>query len=580
MLTFNYYFMKGSLIMKRILSVSLLIAMLAGLFVVAPANAIEAENSPSAEKICSFEEFSGMFPDWQLRYPNYNESFFNDNFLIVVSMLVPDYSSVLRVKSVVVEEDVINIEVKLVRVRFYGYPADMLLTAFQEMDQALADYDVSVTLGDATMKSEGVSALLERGGLFPPSTDGIASARVTSKEELDDTYLYVRTLSFDPGKYDESFFEDKYLYLLMIGESSGGNVIELKSVAETATGIEIEIMRTAYGMTADIGYWLLVLEVDRTLLDKVISVAFDGVSTKPERIALIKSGVCFDKIKFPAKVTSSEDLQDYSFYSDMSKYDEAFFMDKFLSVTHIDKCSSSSIYEVSYVSEDIYSIRASVAKVLTGNTADIVSWYAVIELDRSVLKKDTGATLDRMNSISKAAIVTGNVRSYNPQIETKVELYQTGTDQLVASTVIKALPAGSGQITQNFTIPNVPKGVFDLVVSKKNHLSYKMTGINVGTPETSPTARLVVNVATVSLLSSDVDGDGMTDDSDLIMYGDVDGDGSITPFDATLVLQHIVGMIKLDGSALAAADTDHDGDITPFDAALILQYVVGMITSF
>jgi hypothetical protein len=64
-----------------------------------------------------------------------------------------------------------------------------------------------------------------------------------------------------------------------------------------------------------------------------------------------------------------------------------------------------------------------------------------------------------------------------------------------------------------------------------------------------------------------------------IVYGDVDGDGMITPFDATLVLQHIVGMVTLEGRALKAADTDHDGRITPFDATLILQYIVGMITS-
>jgi hypothetical protein len=63
------------------------------------------------------------------------------------------------------------------------------------------------------------------------------------------------------------------------------------------------------------------------------------------------------------------------------------------------------------------------------------------------------------------------------------------------------------------------------------------------------------------------------------MYGDVDGDGQITPYDATLVLQHIVGMIRLTERALKAADTDHDGKITPYDATLILQHIVGMVKS-
>jgi hypothetical protein len=64
-----------------------------------------------------------------------------------------------------------------------------------------------------------------------------------------------------------------------------------------------------------------------------------------------------------------------------------------------------------------------------------------------------------------------------------------------------------------------------------------------------------------------------------VKFGDVDGDGAITAYDATLVLQHVVGMITLEGNALKAADTDHDGNITTFDATLILQYVVGMIKS-
>jgi hypothetical protein len=62
-------------------------------------------------------------------------------------------------------------------------------------------------------------------------------------------------------------------------------------------------------------------------------------------------------------------------------------------------------------------------------------------------------------------------------------------------------------------------------------------------------------------------------------YGDIDEDGVITPYDASLVLQHVVGIITLQGHLLKAADTDHDGFITPYDASLILQYVVGIITS-
>lgn len=64
----------------------------------------------------------------------------------------------------------------------------------------------------------------------------------------------------------------------------------------------------------------------------------------------------------------------------------------------------------------------------------------------------------------------------------------------------------------------------------------------------------------------------------LYTLGDVDEDGKITSTDASLILQHVVGIAALDSSGLSAADTDKDGKITSADASRILQYVVGLIT--
>jgi hypothetical protein len=89
----------------------------------------------------------------------------------------------------------------------------------------------------------------------------------------------------------------------------------------------------------------------------------------------------------------------------------------------------------------------------------------------------------------------------------------------------------------------------------------------------------VANV-TQWLNNPDVSDMTVTAGEPAVKCGDVDGDDKITAYDATLVLQHVVGMITLEGRALEAADTDHDGKITSYDATLILQYVVGMITSF
>ncbi len=51
----------------------------------------------------------------------------------------------------------------------------------------------------------------------------------------------------------------------------------------------------------------------------------------------------------------------------------------------------------------------------------------------------------------------------------------------------------------------------------------------------------------------------------------------ISPFDASLVLQHDAGLITLTGHQATAADVNKASGITPFDASLILQYTVGLI---
>ena len=61
--------------------------------------------------------------------------------------------------------------------------------------------------------------------------------------------------------------------------------------------------------------------------------------------------------------------------------------------------------------------------------------------------------------------------------------------------------------------------------------------------------------------------------------GDVNKDGNITPYDASLVLQHNVKLIDLvERNWGKAADVNTDESITPYDASLILQYLVGLIT--
>jgi len=64
-----------------------------------------------------------------------------------------------------------------------------------------------------------------------------------------------------------------------------------------------------------------------------------------------------------------------------------------------------------------------------------------------------------------------------------------------------------------------------------------------------------------------------------VLLGDVSQNGTITSFDASLILRHVVASF-LTVSQLAAADVTGDGTVSALDASYILRYSVGLITGF
>ena len=65
-----------------------------------------------------------------------------------------------------------------------------------------------------------------------------------------------------------------------------------------------------------------------------------------------------------------------------------------------------------------------------------------------------------------------------------------------------------------------------------------------------------------------------------IIYGDVNDDGNVTPLDAALVMQHVVGEPTLNSEQQIRADVTNDGTLSSLDAALILQKITGLISEF
>ncbi|TSA26033.1 T9SS C-terminal target domain-containing protein, partial [bacterium] len=72
----------------------------------------------------------------------------------------------------------------------------------------------------------------------------------------------------------------------------------------------------------------------------------------------------------------------------------------------------------------------------------------------------------------------------------------------------------------------------------------------------------------------------LTDDANNPDMGDVSLNGGITAFDASLVLQDVVGSITLNVLQEMVADVSAVAGVTAYDASLILQYVVGLIHWF
>jgi len=90
---------------------------------------------------------------------------------------------------------------------------------------------------------------------------------------------------------------------------------------------------------------------------------------------------------------------------------------------------------------------------------------------------------------------------------------------------------------------------------------------NIGTPPGNNTSDWIALVLT----------DAPTNE---FVYGDVSEDGTVSALDAALLLQHVVGITTLTGTALQAADVSGDGDLSAFDASFILQHAVELISCF
>ena len=122
------------------------------------------------------------------------------------------------------------------------------------------------------------------------------------------------------AKYDEDFFEDKFLIVLEVGTAGySRDSFRIVSVTENESTLDIDVEYSSVNFGADLVIpWLILLEVDRTQLDKELSVRrmIDATYYTPRYYS---GGVNIDystlepqSKPYMVKVDSAEKLEDYT----------------------------------------------------------------------------------------------------------------------------------------------------------------------------------------------------------------------------------------------------------------------------
>ncbi|MCL2837613.1 MAG: chitobiase/beta-hexosaminidase C-terminal domain-containing protein [Oscillospiraceae bacterium] len=131
---------------------------------------------------------------------------------------------------------------------------------------------------------EGINVLFGSGSLFIEDWEPIPTVTVFSATEFDDLiqnewgvfsnppYISFQSDWFDVDRYDEDFFADKFLFFYHT-YFRHGTQFEVTSVSVSVNSINVDITRTETFVGGS-GYTrrLLVLEIDRELIDREISV--------------------------------------------------------------------------------------------------------------------------------------------------------------------------------------------------------------------------------------------------------------------------------------------------------------------
>ncbi len=116
--------------------------------------------------------------------------------------------------------------------------------------------------------------------------------------------------------------------------------------------------------------------------------------------------------------------------------------------------------------------------------------------------------------VSEGVAVCGQILSYDCKNEAVVTLVQVG--EVMYETTLDASGI-DGQNTRVFTLEDVEDGVYDLVIKVDGHLQFTVTGITVDGADVDLRESEKAEIATMTLISGDANGDGCVDLKDVTL---------------------------------------------------------------
>ncbi|MCL1883729.1 MAG: stalk domain-containing protein [Defluviitaleaceae bacterium] len=188
------------------------------------------------------------------------------------------------------------------------------------------------------------------------SVDGTAtpSAEILNVNDLN-TYVSEHNFtfsSFDISKYDESFFNERFLYFLPITKPNSPNEFEIE-VTVGKDIIQVDVIHTMMGDDTALGQWLIILEIHRTLLGRDFSV-FMATGLIPPPIPTVSgipsvSSITLNSIpsaEFRIATPTIGDWQPTPIFTGLMPDTEYTFQARFASVGNIPASESSLPSEI------------------------------------------------------------------------------------------------------------------------------------------------------------------------------------------------------------------------------------------